>query len=295
MVRIALPLYFFTKLSQTNPDDIRKSLIFPGIAVCVVILNFACAALIFRLFPGLRPVRRVGMALSTFGNSGMIPLTLIELCPLTLPILSERFGTTTPLLYVGTYLLVLSPLLWSIGNFLITGTGRYPKVRELITPPLLGILAGLAVVILGLQGILLDNRLPFFYMLKSLERFGAVTYPVILVCLGAMIARIQFRKSNQKELFSLAMGVSAIRFLLLPGLFLLLYWGIIQRLALSPAQQWVIFLEVHIPPATNLSMMAAQADMNEDQVSFTIFVTYLVYMLMLPVYLLIFLSLPGIL
>lgn len=295
MVRVGLPIYFFTKLCQTNPDDIRTSLLFPGIAVCVVVVNFSCAALVFRFFPKLQPFKRVGMALSTFGNSGMLPLTLIELFPLTLPVISERFGTTTPLLYVGTYLLVLSPLLWSVGNFLITGKGKLPKIRELVTPPLIGILAGLSVVMLGLQPILFDNRLPFYYLVKSFERFGAITYPTILVCLGAMIARIQFQKENRKELLSLATLVSAIRFLILPGIFLLLYWGVIQRFDLSPAQKWVIFLETHLPPASNLSMMAAQAGMKEDQVSFTILITYLVYMLMLPVYLLIFLALPGVL
>jgi predicted permease len=220
----------------------------------------------------------------------MIPLTLIELFPLTLPIISEHFGTTAPSLYVGTYLLVGSPLLWSIGNFLIVSKGRHPRLRELFTPPLFGIVAGLSVVILGLQPVLFNQHLPFFYLIKALERFGIITYPTILVCLGAMIGNIRIEKDDRKHLLSFASLVAVIRFLLLPLLFWFFYWAILQRLHLSPAQMWVIFLEVHVPPATNLSMMAVQAGIHEDQVSFTILLTYLVYLVVLPVYLLLFLT-----
>ena len=294
MVRVALPIYFFTKVSQSNPDDIRKSLLFPFAAVVIIALNLVCSSLAFRFFPKLTPLKRVGIALAAFGNSGMIPLTLIELLPLTLPVVAETFGTTAPLLYVGTYLLVFSPLLWSVGNFLVTGKGRVPRVRELFTPPLFGIVGGLAIVILGLQPVLFHQRLPFYYLMKALERFGAMTYPTILVCLGAMIANIRIEKDDRKHLMSFAMLVSSIRFLMLPVLFLVLYWAILQHMRLAPAQIWVIFLEMHVPPASNLSMMAAQAGMNEDQVSFTTLITYLVYLVVLPVYLLLFLMLMGI-
>lgn len=291
LVRVALPVHFFVKLSQITPDAIRGSLLFPGTAVVIIGLSIGCGALVFRLASQDAAATRVGIAQSTFGNAGMIPLTLIEIFPLTVPLIGERFGTTLPSLYVATYLLVSSPLMWTIGNFLIAKTGQRFRFRELITPPLVGIVSGLLTAMLGLQPLLLNNRLPFYHVLKSLERFGAVTFPLILLCLGAMIGNIRLHNQDRRTLITSAGLVSVVRFLLIPLGFLLLYVTLLRRLPLTPAQVWVLFLETHIPPASNLSMMAAQAGMNEDQVSFTTLATYLIYILVLPVYLLIFLTL----
>ncbi len=295
-VRIALPIYFFARLSQINPADIRTGVIFPFIAICVITLGGVCGTLLFHFFPGATPNKRVGIALCTFGNGGMLPLNLIEIFPLTLPLIGERFGITTPSLYVGAYLLGQTPILWSVGNFLVTGKGHIPKLCELLTPPLFGIVGGLLVVILGLQPLLLDESLPLYHLLKSLERFGKVAFPIILLCLGSMITRIHFdQHSNRQELLTQALLVSIARFLVLPLLFIIIYLFILRRLPLTPAQNWVIFLEMHLPPASNLSMMAAQTGMNENQVSCSTVIAYLVYMVALPIYMLVFLSLPGVL
>lgn len=294
MVRVALPINFFVKLSQTNTDDIRQSLLFPFLAICIISINIACAAFVFRFFPGSTRLRQAGIALATFGNSSIIPLTLIELFPLTIPIIGEQFGITIPSLYVGTFLLAYSPVLWSIGNFLVTGKGRWPRLRELITPPLLGIVAGLIVAFIGGKSLLSDIEGPIYHIFKSLERVGSVTVTILLICLGSMIARIQLDRTHKKLILSYTAVVSAIRFLFMPGIFFLAYAVILRHLALSPAQYWVIFLECHVPPATNLSIMAAQAGVNEDEVSFTMLVAYLIYIVVLPVYLLLFLALMGI-
>lgn len=295
LVQVTLPLYFFTRLSQTDPESIRQSLIFPGVALLVTACSLAWAEVGFRVLAPTHPFKRVGIALSTFGNIGYLPLTLIELFPLTLPLLSERFGVAIPSLYVGAYLLVGSPLLWSLGNFLVTGKGRVPRLSEVFTPPMYGILAGLLVTLLGLQPIIFDKRLPFYMIIKALEQFGNVTVPLALIGLGAMIARMSIKNTNLRPLFSLTLIVSLVRFLMMPVFFFLCAWLLLSRLSLTPAQWWVIFLEIHIPPATNLAVMASQTGMNEDQVAFVILITYLAYLVLFPIYVTLFLALPGIL
>jgi hypothetical protein len=176
----------------------------------------------------------------------------------------------------------------------VVGKGRVPKLRELFTPPFFGIVAGLVIVVSGLQPVVFHRQLPFYYFMKALERFGMITYPTILVCLGAIIGHVRITKDDRKQLVAFAALVSTIRFLLIPVLFLLAYWGILRHMSLASAQMWVLFLECHVPPASNLSMMAAQAGINEDQVSFTTLIAYIVYLIVLPVYLLLFLSLMGV-
>jgi predicted permease len=85
--------------------------------------------------------------------------------------------------------------------------------------------------------------------------------------------------------------VSAVRFVLFPSAFVAAYILVMKPLAFSPAQVWTIFLLMHLPPATNFSVMASRAGRNEAQVSFTLLVTYLLYLVALPLYLLLFLRL----
>ncbi len=295
MVRVTFPLYFFTRISQTDPADVRDSMLFPVAALLIIGLSLALSFAIFRLLPLPRRERRVGVALASFGNAGMIPLTLTELFPLTLPFFAGMFGIATPSLYVGTYLLAETPLIWSLGNYLTTGKGRRPRIGELVTPPLIGILAGLFVLVSGLQPLLLDPGLPLLYLLRSFERLGQITFPVILLILGTMIGQLRPERESLRRLLPLTLAVSGIRFLLLPGIFFALAYFLLPRLPLSITQKWVLFLEMTIPPATNLSVMASQAGLNEDSVSFTILVGTVLYLFVLPVYVVGFFSLPGVL
>ena len=89
--------------------------------------------------------------------------------------------------------------------------------------------------------------------------------------------------------------VSTVRFLILPAAFLAAYFLIFRPLAFSPVVLWIVFLEMHTPPATNLAVMASQSGTNQDTAAFTILVTYVLFVLLLPLYLVVFLSLPGVL
>ncbi|MGA2976793.1 MAG: AEC family transporter [Spirochaetia bacterium] len=288
---VALPLYFFVTLAKTNTADLRAGWVFPIIAAAVILLGLMISATLFRLLPMNDAERRAGMAMCSFGNASYIPLGLMEIFPVTLPVIASTFSQKTVSLYIGTYLLVNSPLQWTLGNYLLTGAGRRPKLNELITPPFVGILAGLAVVAFGVQGTLQDIRLPFFHVMVSLEKVGNLTVPLIMISLGAMIGEITITRETGRGLAAMALGVSAVRFFCLPLLFILGFLFVLRPLGLTPVQIWVVFLEMHVPPATNFTIMATRAGKNENHVSFTLLTTYLVYMFVLPVYLLVFLSL----
>lgn len=290
---VALPLYFFVHLARTNTADLRAGWIFPIVAAALISLGLMISAPLFRLLPFKDSERRTGVAMCSFGNSSYIPLGLMEIFPVTLPLIASAFSPRTVSLYIGTYLLASSPLQWTLGNFLIAdaGVGRRPKLSELLTPPFVGILAGLAVVLLGLQGILQDTHFPLFHVLMSLEKIGNVTLPLIMIALGSTIGELTLTRETGKGLVAMALGVSAVRFLCFPALFILGFLLVLRPLGLTPVQIWVVFLEMHIPPATNLTIMAARAGKNENYVSFTLLTMYLIYIFVLPVYMVVFLRL----
>lgn len=289
---VALPVSFFTSIARTDPASLRTAWIFPLAAVVVIGLGLALAAPLaaLRVFP--RGERRAALGLAAFGNSGFLPLALMEILPLSLPALAGRFDFPAATLYIGTYLMVNSPLLWSLGTWLVAGTGR-PRLGELITPPFVGIVAGLAVAATGLQAPLLDPELPFFHVFRALERIGATTVALVMVALGAMIGELAFAPGTRRGLVGVAALVSVVRFLLLPAAFVALYLLVLKPLAFSDPQLWTVFLLMHLPPATNFSVMASRAGRNEAQVSFTLLVTYVAYLVALPLYLLLFLRLVG--
>ena len=89
----------------------------------------------------------------------------------------------------------------------------------MISPPVLGILAGIIVSLLGF-GRLLDNpSLPFLYIHNALKNLGSVILPLVLFNLGLMIGSIQLHTEHRKRLRLMAAGAISVRFLLLPGCF----------------------------------------------------------------------------
>ncbi len=295
VVKIALPLYLFIKISSSDPDTIVKSPVFLLAALIIIGAGIIVSILVFYFLPLKSDEKRAGIAFSSFGNSGYFPLSVIEIFPVTLPLISELFGTSEPTLYVGVYLLINSPLLWSVGNYLMTGKGRCPGIKEIITPPFVGVVLGFIALLTGFGVIAGNQELPVFHVLSALERISAMTMPLILISLGAMIGNLHTSGEKLSKLLLMAGATSAVRFLIMPALFYGSYFLFLKNLNLTPVQLWVLFLETHIPPASNLAVMAHSKGINEDYAAYTLLVTYSLYMIIFPFYLMLFLSLPGIL
>jgi len=290
---VALPIYFFVSVSKTDPRDVAAAWIFLPAALLVIAIGLAFGWLSSRLVGLGTDERRAAMGLSSFGNSSYIPVTLMDIFPLTLPSIAGMFPAKTASLYIGVYLLLYSPTLWTLGNWLVTGSGKKLRFWDVVTPPFLGILSGLSVVLLGLQGILFRADLPFLHVYKALERIGSLTVPLVMISVGALLAGLSLRGEGTAGHWRAALSVSVVRFLLLPLAFVGAYLLLLKRMGLAPVQVWVLFLETMIPPATNFSVMAARSARNEDLVSLTLLVTYLLYLVALPVGLVVFLRMTG--
>jgi len=295
LARIAIPLYYFSKGARTNLSDVVSSLFFPVAAAVIAVATISLSWAYFSAAGYRGSLRNTGIALASFGNAGFLPLFFAELFPATIPSFGEHFKTTTSLLYLGTYMLVGSPVLWGGGNYFCAGKPGKPKLRNLLSPPVFGILAGLLVTVSGLQPFILDPKLPFFHVYTAVDRLGSVMASLLLLCLGATIANLKdMRRENIRELVKMSIHVSTIRFLVVPGLFFAGFFLVFPHLGLSPTHDWVLFLQMVLPPATSLSVLAARAKHNEDHVGFSLLVTYIAYIFILPFYLVLFLALPGV-
>jgi hypothetical protein len=216
---------------------------------------------------------------------------MIELFPLTLPMVAERFGTTAPALYVGSFVLIFSPLLWSVGNYLITAQKGF-TLRHAFNPPLVGIVLGFIGIASGLSVPLLNEELLVHHLYAGVRQIGLTTLPLILFSLGGMIADIDLHPRNRSAMVRMALGVAVVRFLFLPALFWGAFFLFLRDLPMiSATGMWVLFLETHLPPATNLSVMVSRAGINRGYTAFTLLITYLAYVLIFPFFMMLFLTL----
>jgi len=292
VVRVALPFYFIVRLSRTDLSQIGTMLLMPVSAVVVVGVGLVLSVILFRVLPFRGTDRRAGIAMAGFGNSGYLPLAIAEIVPLSIPLVGERFGMELPPILIAAYLFVQSPILWSVGRYILTKSDSHPsgiRIRNLLSPPLVGILIGFGIALSGI-GQLLDNpALPFAPVFAALERLAAVTLPLALLNLGGLIGGLKVTREDLKSLLGMTAAVALVRMVLLPGLFYASFFGFLRHLNLAPAVIFVLFLETHTPPATNLSVMAGEAGVNEHHTAVTLLGNYVLYLLLMPVYLTIFL------
>lgn len=294
LVRIVLPIYLFVRISPGSIDDLKKAWIFPLAALVVVGFGLFFGFFMFKFRKMPLGERKAAVALSGFGNSGFIPLSVIEFFPLTLPVAAEVFGITTPLLFVSAYLLVQSVLLWTLGNYMIIGRERGLRFREIISPPFIGICIGWLFVLFVPDAFFTDKSLPFAHFYTALQRLSDLVLPLALIVLGGMIGNIDFQQIHVKKALKIVWGVAAVRFLLLPALFFGIYFVLLRHLRLTPPQLWVLFIESHVPPALNLSVMTSHAGVNREYTAFAMLFTYILYLVLFPFFVILFFALPGI-
>ena len=203
VVKVALPLYFVVRVSRTDLGSVASLLAMLIAAAVIAAIGLGAGALLFRMLPYRSSDRRAGIAMGGFGNSGFMPLTLAEVLPVSVPAVATMFGTDLPAVLIAAYLFVFSPLLWSVGHYIITKPGdsdQTLRVRDMISPPLIGIVIGLVIQLTGFVAVLENPSLPFFHIFASIDRLGSVTIPLAMINLGALIAGVKLPKAAKSPI-----------------------------------------------------------------------------------------------
>jgi predicted permease len=285
VVKIALPLYFVVRVGATDLSDLGELILMPVAAAATVAVGLGLSVLVFALSPYRDGNRRAGVAMATFGNSGYMPLTMAEVLPSAIPVLAIAAPADLVAVMVAAYLTVFSPLLWSVGNLVITwtgGSGRRIKITDIISMPLIGIIAGTVLSLVGVPGLLDRPDLPVVHVFSAIERLSAITLPLALVNLGALIGGLEIPRDAFTHYLGVAGRVLLVRYVLIPGIFFgLLFLDAFRSVA--PVVVFAIFLELHTPPATNFALMVGQAGVNKEHTAVTLLLSYLAYLVVMPV------------
>lgn len=213
-------------------------------------------------------LKREFVSLVGFQNAGYLPLTLLAW-------IAPKEYQDILLIYLFLFLLGFNVVIWSWGVYFLSHKLKTFSLAGIFSPPVIAVLAGLAFVALKLNGFM-----PKF-ILQPIELLGNCSFPLAVVVLGATLAELSSHRQFQKKIiFRLILA----KLIVLPTLGLLL----VSSFRLPYLLGLLIIMELAVPSANSLAVIARKYSEEGKIISQGIFVSHLVSLVTLPVFLALF-------
>jgi len=186
---IVLPAYLFRNITSGFERDQLLTLLYGSLLpLCSLSISFASAYFLARAM-GMRHGRR-GIFRTGFSVSSAVIIGL--------PVTAALFGEDA-LQYALLYFIANATFLWTLGNYSIAHDGEKAGVRlfslatlkNICSPPLMGFLAGMAMVLLGLH-------LPAF-LDKTIKYVGDMSIGLSLMYVGMMLHGVDVKAVNMER------------------------------------------------------------------------------------------------
>ena len=185
------------------------------------------------------------------------------------PDVREKF-----LVYIFLYLLGFNIIMWAVGSFFIFKR-REDKFRfkEILTPPIIGTVIALLLVYTNIA-----RFIPALIM-DPVKMLGEMSFVLSMVVLGCWLAKVELRGLSESLL--LIGEASVLKLIILPLLFLA---GVVNFKIFSLLGVFIV-LEAAMPSAASLPIVVNLRGGNSEFVSQGVFLTHLIGMLTIPLWL----------
>ena len=265
VTQVALPCYMLYTITQrfTAADLLKMlpALRFPALSM-VILLGIATG--VARIF-AVRQDRR-GLFISMFFNSNTIFVGL--------PINQALFGDAS-IPYVLIYYMCNTTFFWTLGTYLIQRDGEgeaqfdlKTSLKKVFSPPLMGFLLGLLVVMLHIQ-------LPAF-LASDLQYLGNLTTPLSMIFIGLSVSHVGVKQLVLgKDHLLILLG----RFLVAP----LLMATIVYWVPLPSLMKQVFIIQSAMPVMTNAPVVARLYGADSDYAAVMVTETTLATMVVIPI------------
>ncbi len=262
IVKVILPVFIFSNTvnSATRSDLKTYFMVLPLSA-----LIYALWILTGRLLAKIQKIEmskyKVYQAIFVFGNVGFIGIPLIS------AIFPEK-----GMIYISLFTIIDQLMLWTYGVELTSGEEHewnIKKLRNVINPPFIAILAAIVVIICGIQ-------LPDI-LRDTLSSIGSASSPLSLIYIGASLCFCNFgRILKRREIY---VGI-CVKMICLP---VIVYIILQNLLNLSQDLSMTMALLTALPCMTTIPMLANSNGVEGEYcVSATMF-TQMVSLITLPV------------
>lgn len=275
VTRITLPATLFVNIVNTFSHDQFLELIY-GTAVPLVsiFLTFGLAVLLGRLLrvrPGRKWLFSVGFCTS---NTIFIGL----------PVNVALFGQEA-LPYVLLYFFANTTFFWTVGNYCLSLDGdRGPEkiwslatLRRLFSPPLLGFLLGVAVV-------MTEAPVPGF-IFRAAAYVGELTMPLAIIFTGITLAGVNLRALRPDRDVG---GILAGRFVISP----LVIIALVSLVDLPPLMAKVFIIQSSLPVIASAVLLAGYYRSDTQYASVVVSLSTVLLMVTIPLYMVIISLLP---
>jgi predicted permease len=256
-----LPCLLFSKVAEkVDLDALGRYWAIPASCIVFVLLGLLLGLIAAWLLKYPQEFMRPGIVASSFGNISFIPIPLITAMTAIFPVFAARPNATAQgISYVSLYLLVYSPMLWTIGLSLLSAKRSEGTVKlgDLLNPPVIGLLCGILVgTCPSLKGLFIGQSAPLEPFFTAAEIVGNAAVPCATIVLGGKLA---YGPAHCELPLRTILGVSFVKLLILPSCALGLVWlavrsGIMPR---DPLLCVILVIEAAVPQATNLSVICA--------------------------------------
>ena len=265
-VNIFFPFFIFYQIIK-HFDAVRMPFWwgFPLINISLVLTGLLVAFLVVKVVP-VTTFKDEFLAVSSLHNAGYIPL----LIAMSLPLggLEGQVYTCVIISIIG-----FDTCLWSLGVWLLTrAKSSRMDLRKMINPPLLSMFAALIIVLTFGPNIVPE------VVLKPIKILGDAALAVGMIVIGGNLSLSSLTRVNWAQVT----GVSLIKLIVLP----LITLGLLSILKLNPLISFVAIIQACMPSAITLSIIGRNYETkNQDFINQSIFVTHLLSMITIPIFL----------
>jgi hypothetical protein len=186
-------------------------------------------------------------------------------------------------MYCFLYLLGLSPLLWSLGRYLVSpAQGEKLTWRELFSPPFYANIISVLIVLLGLKWIVPS------VVLDATDLVGTAAVPVATFVLGAVLGSIPL---NIKAYWGNAVKVLSVRLIAVP-LATIIVLRLMHTNDTYPLLCSLLVLQSSSSPATSLILQVKHYGGEEEELGSILFMSYIACIITIPFWLAVWSTIP---
>lgn len=267
---VALPPFLLYNMTSSFTRDGLLHLAYGTlIPFTSIVSTFALSLLIARMLKVSSDRHGIFCAGFSFSNTIYIGI----------PVNLALFGEAA-LPYVLLYYIAHTVFFWTVGNYFIAAGGEKKNeklfspgtLRKIISPPLVGFLTGLALV-------LLDMKLPVF-LENTAKYLGNLTTPLVIMIIGVTLQGMGLNKIRiNRELLFILLG----RFVLSPLIIIAITWVV----PLPELMRRVFIMQASLPAISSLALLAGYYKSDAEFAAVTVSSTTLFSIITVPVFMII--------
>jgi len=278
VVKITAPLLILTTMSsyEFTAKTVQDGLWITFFALVFMFTGLLLGILYTKIFKIEGASANVFKTHSMLGNAGYLGL----------PLLYSLFGEKG-LVYANFFTIALELLVWTVGVFLLnkhTGINWKENLKKILSPGIIAFIIGLILAVINIKHIASLNiyvGAVYNVLINTLKPLGNMTIYLVMIFIGMSMAENGLGNIKELSRKKISFGISLHKLIILPGIAYFFFHFFMPWL--DTFVRIIIILELAMPCATIVPVLAAQYESDQVQATDNVIISTLFSMFTLPV------------